>query len=129
MSAHTGTINQVEQALIELGEATALEVADYLDITIDQADGALARLISQTPRTTKRAYIKSWRQIKTKTALRLVRVYSVGNRRDKPKPKPMNRTEIARRYRDRLKIRTTNSVFALGLGIEQRKAMVRVCAG
>ena len=102
-------------ALVQLGEMTAMELAEYLDIARYDAHAVLNRMNKRTKAGLKRIYVVRYIYDHDGARKYPRPVYAIGDKPDAKKPKA-DRLAVKREYYARLKSRTTmNSVFNLGL--------------
>lgn len=115
-SMNTGShILKIWEALAEFGKITAQEFADYADIGRYDAHAALNKMNKRTKAGVKRIYIADW-TYEHDDARRYPRaVFMVGDKPDKPKPKPSIRENRRRSEAKRNKIMRMNSVFNMAL--------------
>ena len=115
-SMNTGShILKIWEALAEFGKITAQEFADYADIGRYDAHAALSKMNKRTKAGVKRIYIADW-TYEHDDARRYPRaVFMVGDKPDKPKPKPSIRENRRRSEAKRNKIMRMNSVFNMAL--------------
>lgn len=110
------TILAIEIALSMHGPMTAAQLKEELNLGHKGTlTGVLYRMSKKTALRPKRIYISSWIH-EHEGARRYPRaVYSIGDKRDKPKPKPMSGANKSKRYRSLRVARLRNSsVFNLG---------------
>lgn len=115
-SMNTGShILKIWEALAEFGKITAQEFADYADIGRYDAHAALNKMNKRTKAGVKRIYIADW-TYEHDDARRYPRaVFMVGDKPDKPKPKPNRRENRRRSEAKRNKTLRMNSVFNMAL--------------
>lgn len=115
-SMNTGShILKIWEALAEFGKITAQEFADYADIGRYDAHAALNKMNRRTKAGVKRIYIADW-TYEHDDARRYPRaVFMVGDKPDKPKPKPNRRENRRRSEAKRNKTLRMNSVFNMAL--------------
>ena len=102
-------------AIVEFGEITAMELAEYLDITRYDAHAVLNRMNKRTKAGLKRIYVVRYIDDHDGARNYPRAVFAMGDKPDAKKPKA-DQLAVKRRYYARLKSRTTmNSVFNLGL--------------
>ena len=102
-------------AIVEFGELTAMELADYLEITRYDAHAVLNRVNKRTKSGIKRIYVVRYIYDHDGARKYPRPVYAIGDKPDAKKPKS-DKLAVKREYYARLKSRTTmNSVFNLGL--------------
>lgn len=113
---NTGShILKIWEALAEFGKITAQEFADYADIGRYDAHAALNKMNRRTKAGVKRIYIADW-TYEHDDARRYPRaVFMVGDKPDKPKPKPNRRENRRRSEAKRNKTLRMNSVFNMAL--------------
>lgn len=108
-------VSKAWEALHEFGKITAQEFADYADIGRYDAHAALAKMNKRTKDGVKRIYIAEW-TYNHDDARRYPRaVFMVGDKPDKPKPKPNLRENRRRSEASRNKIIRMTSVFNMAL--------------
>lgn len=101
--------------LAQLGEITAMELAEHLDIGRKDAHAVLRRMNQRTKAGLKRIHIVRYIHDHEGARMYPRAVYALGDLPDAPRPKSSVKA-IKRRYYQRLKSRTlTNSVFNLGM--------------
>lgn len=102
-------------AIVEFGEITAMELAEYLDITRYDAHAVLNRMNKRTKAGLKRIYVVRYIDDHDGARTYPRAVFAIGDKPDAKKPKA-DQNAVKRRYYARLKSRTTmNSVFNLGM--------------
>jgi len=116
-----GTVNRGPRvvatlaAIVEFGEITAMELAEYLDITRYDAHAVLRRMNKRTKAGEKRIYVVRYIDDHDGARKYPRAVYAMGDKPDAKKPKA-DQLRVKREYYARLKSRTTmNSVFNLGM--------------
>ena len=103
------------EAFNEFGRLTAQEFADYADIGRYDAHAVLARMRKPTKAGLKRIYVANW-TYEHDDARRYPRaVYMLGDKEDKPKPKPNIRLNRQRSEHKAIKSIRMTSVFNMGL--------------
>lgn len=104
-------VTKAWEALHEFSKITAQEFADYADIGRYDAHAVLNRMSKRTKAGVKRIYIAGWTYVHDDAKRYPRAVFMIGDKEDKPKPKP-NLRENRRRSESR---RNTpfrmNSVF------------------
>ena len=102
-------------AIVEFGEITAMELAEYLDISRYDAHAVLNRMNKRTKAGIKRIHIIRYIYDHVGARKYPRAVYAMGDNPDAKKPKA-NHLKVKREYYARVKSRLTmNSVFNLGL--------------
>lgn len=102
-------------AIVEFGEITAMELAEYLGITRYDAHAVLNRMNKRTKAGLKRIHIVRYIDDHDGARTYPRAVFAMGDKPDAKKPKA-DQLAVKRRYYARLKSRTTmNSVFNLGM--------------
>ena len=102
-------------AIVEFGEITAMELAEYLGISRYGAHAVLNRMNKRTKAGLKRIHIVRYIHDHDGARKYPRAVYAMGDKPDAKKPKA-NQLAVKREYYARLKSRTTmNSVFNLSL--------------
>lgn len=113
---NSGTlISKAWEALHEFGKITAQEFADYADIGRYDAHAALAKMNKRTKAGVKRIYIAGWTYDHDDARRYPRAIFMIGDKEDKPKPKP---DIAANRRRSELKRNRTfrmNSVFNMAM--------------
>jgi len=108
-------INKAWEALHEFGRVTAQEFADYADIGRYDAHAALSKMNKRTKDGVKRIHVADWTYAHDDARRYPRAVFMVGDKEDKPRPKP-NLKENRRRSETR---RNTpfrmNSVFNMAM--------------
>jgi hypothetical protein len=103
------------EAFAEFKRITAQEFADYADIGRYDAHAVLNRMNKRTKAGVKRIYIAGW-TYEHDSARRYPRaVFMLGDRPDKPKPKPNVRLNRQRSEHKTIKAIRMTSVFNMGL--------------
>ena len=103
------------EAFSEFGRMTAQEFADYADIGRYDAHAVLNRMKKPTKAGPKRIYVADW-TYEHDDAKRYPRaVYMLGDKPDKPKPKPNIRLNRQRSEHKVIKAIRMTSVFNMGL--------------
>lgn len=115
-SMNTGShVIKALEALEAFGKITAQEFADYADIGRYDAHAVLNRMIKRTKAGEKRLHIASWIH-EHDGARRYPRaVFMLGDKPDKPRPKPNVRENRRRSEAKRNKAMRMNSVFNMAL--------------
>lgn len=115
-STNTGShVIKVLEALDTFGQITAQEFADYADIGRYDAHAVLNRMAKRTKAGVKRLYVADWTH-EHDDARRYPRaVFKLGDRPDKPKPKPNIKENRRRSEAHRNKTLRMNSVFNMAL--------------
>jgi len=115
-STNTGFhVIKAYEALHEFGKITAQEFADYADIGRYDAHAVLNRMAKRTKAGEKRIYIADWTYDHDDARRYPRAIFMIGDKPDKPKPKP---DVAANRRRSELKRNTTfrmNSVFNMAM--------------
>jgi hypothetical protein len=102
-------------AIVEFGEITAMELAEYLGISRYDAHAVLTRMNKRTKAGLKRIHIVRYIYDHDGARKYPRAVYAMGDKPDAKKPKA-DQLAVKRDYYARLKSRSTmNSVFNLGL--------------
>lgn len=102
-------------AIVEFGEITAMELAEYLGITRYDAHAVLNRMNKRTKTGLKRIHVVRYIDDHDGARTYPRAAFAIGDKPDAKKPKA-DQLAVKRRYYARLKSRTTmNSVFNLGL--------------
>ena len=102
-------------AIVEFGEITAMELAEYLGITRYDAHAVLNRMSKRTKAGVKRIHVVRYTYDHDGARKYPRAVYAMGDKPDAKKPKA-DQLAVKREYYARLKSRMTmNSVFNLGL--------------
>ena len=108
-------VTDTTAAIVEFGEITAMELAEYLGITRYDAHAVLNRMNKRTKAGLKRIHIVRYIDDYDGARTYPRAVFAMGDKPDAKKPKA-DQLAVKRRYYARLKSRTTmNSVFNLGL--------------
>jgi len=103
------------EALEEFGRITAQEFADYADIGRYDAHAALSKMSKRTKDGVKRLHIADW-VYSHDSARRYPRpVFMVGDKPDKPKPKPDVAANRRRYEQGRNRMYRMNSVFNMAM--------------
>lgn len=115
-STNTGShVTKVYEALNEFGQITAQEFADYADIGRYDAHAVLNRMNMRTKAGEKRIFVFDW-TYDHDAARRYPRaIFKIGDRPDKPKPKPNLRENRRRSETNRNKVFRMNSVFNMAM--------------
>ena len=115
-STNTGFhVIKAYEALHEFGKITAQEFADYADIGRYDAHAVLNRMAKRTKAGVKRIHIANWTYGHDDARRYPRAVFMIGDKPDKPRPKP---DVAANRRRSELKRNTTfrmNSVFNMAM--------------
>ena len=102
-------------AIVEHGEITAMELAEYLGISRYGAHAVLNRMNKRTKAGLKRIHIVRYIHDHDGSRKYPRAVYAMGDKPDAKKPKA-DQLAVKREYYARLKSRTTmNNVFNLGM--------------
>ena len=112
-------VQQIVDALKEIGPMTRTEICDAIEMDRMSVSAVITRMNRELPTKPKRVYILKY--IEThEDAKRYPRaVYALGNREDAKKP-PRDRKENRRRYIKKIvATRIQNSVFNLGITRKQ----------
>jgi hypothetical protein len=103
------------EAFAEFKRMTAQEFADYADIGRYDAHAVLNRMNKRTKAGEKRIHVANW-TYEHDDARRYPRaVYMLGDKEDKPKPKPDIRANRKRSAQKTIKVIRMTSVFNMGL--------------
>lgn len=115
-STNTGShVIKALEALETFGQITAQEFADYADIGRYDAHAVLNRMAKRTKAGVKRLYVADWTH-EHDDARRYPRpVFKLGDKPDKPKPKPNIKENRRRSEAQRNKALRMNSVFNMAL--------------
>ena len=108
-------VTKAWEALHEFSKITAQEFADYADIGRYDAHAVLNRMSKRTKAGVKRIYIAGWTYDHDDARRYPRAIFMIGDKEDKPKPKP---DIAANRRRSELKRNTTfrmNSVFNMAM--------------
>ena len=103
------------EAFAEFGRLTAQEFADYADIGRYDAHAVLNRMNKRTKAGEKRIYVADWTYSHDDARRYPRAVFMLGDKPDKPKPKPNVRLNRQRSEHKRNKTFRMNSVFNMGL--------------
>ena len=103
------------EALAEFGQITAQEFADYADIGRYDAHAALNKLNKRTKAGIKRIYVADWSYTHDDARRYPRAVFKVGDKPDKPKPKPSVKENRKRSEAHRNKTIRMTSVFNMAL--------------
>lgn len=107
------------EAFNEFGRMTAQEFADYADIGRYDAHAVLARMRKPTKAGPKRIYVADWTYSHDDAKRYPRAVYMLGDKPDKPKPKPNIRLNRQRSEHKALKAVRMASVFNLAMTREK----------
>jgi hypothetical protein len=114
------------EALKEFGRMTAQEFADYADIGRYDAHAVLNRMNKRTKAGEKRIYIAAW-TYGHDDARRYPRpVFMLGDKPDKPKPKPNIRAIRARYEAKKNKTFRMNSVFNMAMPRDKVRELAKI---
>lgn len=117
-------VSAILKVLTEYGPMTRTEVCQTLGEDRMKIAAVFTRLNRTGDETGKRIYVVGYTD-ETEGSRRYPRaIYSIGDKPDAKKPK-VDRSVVARRYRENLKKRRLNSVFALGMTRRQHEARER----
>lgn len=117
---------RVLDALNEFGRMTAQEFADYADIGRYDAHAVLIRMNQRTKAGDKRIHIADWSH-EHDGARRYPRpVFALGDKPDKPKPKPDIRAIRARYEAKKNKTFRMNSVFNMAMPRDKVREMAKI---
>lgn len=115
-SMNTGShILKIWEALAEFGKITAQEFADYADIGRYDAHAALNKMNKRTKAGVKRIYVADWTYDHDDARRYPRAVFMVGDKPDKPRPKPNLRENRRRSEAKRNKVLRMSSVFNMAL--------------
>lgn len=113
---NSGTlIAKAWEALHEFGKITAQEFADYADIGRYDAHAALAKMNKRTKAGVKRIYVADWTYGHDDARRYPRAIFMIGDKPDKPRPKPNLRENRRRSEAHRNKIIRMTSVFNMAL--------------
>jgi len=113
------------EAFAEFGRLTAQEFADYADIGRYDAHAVLSRMNKRTKAGVKRIYVADW-TYEYDDARRYPRaVFMLGDKPDKPRPKPNIRLNRQRSEHKSLKAIRMTSVFNMGLNRDKIREIRR----
>ena len=127
-TTNTGVhVKRVLEALQEFGQMSAQEFADWAEITRYDAHAVLIRMNKRTQAGDKRIHIAAWTYGHDGARMYPRPVYSLGDKRDKAKPKPDLRANRKRSEDKRHTLHRMSSVFNMAMTRETireiRKAM------
>lgn len=130
MRKYGSLVQQIEEALTDIGPMTSAEICQELGVTKSDISSIISRMSKPTARLPKRLYITAYIYEHETHDRRYPRaVYALGDQEDKPKPKT-SRKEIVRRYNANKRKRLTgNSVFNLATPrriYEQRASQISI---
>jgi len=115
-STNTGShVIKVLEALETFGQITAQEFADYADIGRYDAHAVLNRMAKRTKAGEKRLYVADWTYDHDDARRYPRAVFMLGDKPDKPKPKPDVRENRRRSESKRNRTFRMNSVFNLAM--------------
>jgi len=103
------------EAFDEFGRLTAQEFADYADIGRYDAHAVLNRMNKRTKDGVKRIYVADWAYTHDSAKRYPRAVFMMGDKPDKPRPKPDIRLNRQRSEHKSLKVIRMTSVFNLAL--------------
>lgn len=118
-------MSKVWEALKEFDQITAQEFADYADIDRYAAHAVLNRMAGPTKTGEKRLYIATWVHAHDNARRYPRAVYMLGDKENKPKPKPNLRENRRRSEAKRQNIFRVNSVFNLAMTREKIREIRR----
>jgi hypothetical protein len=108
-------VTKAWEALHEFGQITAQEFADYADIGRYDAHAVLNRMAKRTKDGLKRLYVADWTYDHDDARRYPRAVFKMGDRPDKPKPKPNLKENRRRSEAHRNKTFRMNSVFNMAM--------------
>lgn len=115
-TTNTGVlVTKAWEALHEFGKITAQEFADYADIGRYDAHAVLSRMSKRTKNGVKRIYVADWTYAHDAARRYPRAIYMVGDKPDKPKPKPNIKENRKRSEAKRNKVFRMNSVFNMAM--------------
>jgi hypothetical protein len=103
------------EAFAEFGRLTAQEFADYADIGRYDAHAVLNRMNKRTKAGEKRIYVADWTHGHDNARRYPRAVFMLGDKPDKPRPKPDIRLNRQRSEHKSIKAIRMTSVFNMGL--------------
>lgn len=103
------------EALAEFERVTAQEFADFADISRYDAHAVLNRMCKRTKAGEKRIHIVDWKDSHDDARRYPRAVFMLGDKPDKPKPKPDVRANRRRSEAKRNKTFRMNSVFNMAM--------------
>lgn len=103
------------EALEEFGRITAQEFADYADIGRYDAHAALKKMNTRTKDGVKRLHIADWKYAHDDSRRYPRPVFMVGDKPDKPKPKPDVAANRRRHEQSKNRMYRMNSVFNMAM--------------
>jgi len=118
------------EAFVEFKRMTAQEFADYADIGRYDAHAVLNRMNKRTKAGEKRIYVADWTYSHDDARRYPRAVYMLGDKPDKPKPKPDIRLNRQRSEHKTAKAIRMNSVFNMGLtrdAVRQMRKQLNQC--
>jgi len=118
------------EAFAEFGRLTAQEFADYADIGRYDAHAVLNRMNKRTKAGEKRIYVADWTYSHDDARRYPRAVFMLGDKPDKPKPKPNIRLNRQRSEHKTAKAIRMNSVFNMGLtrdAVRQMRKQLNQC--
>lgn len=108
-------VTKAWEVLHEFGKITAQEFADYADIGRYDAHAVLNRMAKRTKDGLKRLYVADW-TYEHDDARRYPRaIYKIGDKPDKPKPKPNITANRRRHEQSKNRMYRMNSVFNMAM--------------
>lgn len=108
-------VTKAWEALHEFGQITAQEFADYADIGRYDAHAVLNRMAKRTKDGLKRLYVADWTYDHDDARRYPRAVFKMGDKPDKPKPKPNLKENRRRSEAHRNKTFRMNSVFNMAM--------------
>lgn len=108
-------------AVKEHGPISSHELSQMLGMPLNAVSGCITRR-----RDLHQIRIAGWSRDEGSSCTRLQALYGPGTEPDEKKPKPMSRTQINKRYRERQRKASINSVFALGIPVNARRVINRL---
>jgi hypothetical protein len=108
-------VTQAWEALHEFGKITAQEFADYADIGRYDAHAVLNRMSKRTKAGVKRIYIAGWTYDHDDARRYPRAIFMIGDKEDKPKPKPNIKENRRRSESKRNATFRMNSVFNMAM--------------
>jgi hypothetical protein len=115
-STNTGShVIKAFEAFAEFGRMTAQEFADYADIGRYDAHAVLNRMNKRTKAGVKRIHVANWTYDHDDARRYPRAVFMLGDKPDKPRPKPNVRENRRRSEHKVISIIRMSSVFNMGL--------------
>ena len=123
--AYGGIVAQIESLIRRHGPMTRAQISQAMGLDRTRVSSVITRMNRSSKTMPKRLFLTAYVYDHEKSRRYPRAVFDLGDKRNKPRPKP-NRQETRRKYDQRVKLLMTgNSIFNLGLSRAQYLAKRR----